>query len=114
MKEMVDAVKMATDNMIESKKLTGVYQGLVVETDPLKIKIDQKLTIGGKQIILTNAVQDHDVEITLHGISDSDGDSLTGKTTITIHKALQINETVLMIRRQGGQQFMVIGRGTLA
>lgn len=113
MKEMVDAVKMATDNMIESKKLTGVYQGLVVETGPLKIKIDQKLSISGKQIVLTDAVQDHDVEITLHGITDSDGDSLSGKTTITFHKDLQIGETVLLVRRQGGQQFMVVGRGTL-
>lgn len=113
MKEMVDAVKMATDNMIESKKLTGVYQGLVVETAPLKIKIDQKLSISGKQIVLTDAVQDHDVEITLHGITDSDGDSLSGKTTITFHKDLQIGETVLLVRRQGGQQFMVVGRGTL-
>lgn len=113
MKEMVDAVKMATDNMIESKKLTGVYQGLVVETAPLKIKIDQKLSISGKQIVLTDAVQDHDVEITIHGITDSDGDSLSGKTTITFHKDLQIGETVLLVRRQGGQQFMVVGRGTL-
>ncbi len=113
MKEMVDAVKMATDNMIESKKLMGVYEGLVVETDPLKIKIDQKLSISGKQIVLTDAVQDHDVEITLHGITDSDGDSLSGKTTITFHKDLQIGETVLLVRRQGGQQFMVVGRGTL-
>lgn len=114
MKEFVEATKIAAYNMMAAKKLTDLIQGRVVSISPLQIYIDQKMTIGEKQVVLTDAVKDHDVDITIKGISDSRGDSISGTTTITIHNALQIGEAVLMIRKQGGQQFLIIGRGEMS
>ena len=84
--------------------------GVVVSADPLKIQIDQKTTLLESMLRLTNAVKDHEVDITIHGISDSHGDSFSGLTTITVHNGLKVGESVFMVRDQGGQKYTVIDR----
>lgn len=112
--DLLYAIKKASDEVNKASKPVVLMSGKVETVSPLSVRIDQKLVIPEKALILTDAVHDHDVDITIHGISDSDGDSISGRTTVTIHNALKIGESVLMIRKQGGQQFLIIGRGEMS
>lgn len=111
--DLLYAIKKASDEVNKASKPVFLMAGKVETVGPLSVRIDQKLVLPEKALILTDAVRDRDITINIHGISDSRGDSIAGEATVTIHNALQIGESVLLIRKQGGQQFLIIGRGAL-
>lgn len=102
--------------------------GTVTSTNPLQITIGQKLVLGDAFLILTNAVRDHSVDITVnwttvddthkHGNGNNGKDTaetthnhkIQGRKKITIHNGLTIGEKVLLLRAQGGQNYIVIDR----
>ena len=75
-------MKEAGVNANESKRPVNVCFGGVVSTSPIKVSIDQKLTLGAKQLVLTQ----------------------------TIANTLQTGDTVVLIRMQGGQRYVVIDK----
>lgn len=95
--ETIKKVAMAVYN--ESKPFALAY-GVVENINPLLIKVDQKLPLTKEFLILTNMVKDYNVEVTLGGT----------KQICTIHNGLKINEKVLLLRVQGGQQYIVLDR----
>lgn len=101
---------------------SGVYFGTVQSTSPLKINVENKLTLESKHLILTTLVQDFDVDMTVdHKTEDKEGgkgDAMyekhnhdyKGRKTFTVHLGLQSGETVMLIRIQGGQRYIVLDR----
>ncbi len=114
MSDLLEAIKIASRNVNEDSKPVELTSGQVVSASPLAVKIDQKLTIPEKLLVLTDAVRDYQTEMTLSGLTDSRGDSVSGRSVITIHNALKAGEAVLLLRMQGGQKYMIIGRGNLS
>jgi len=114
MSELMEAIKIVSKRQNDAAGPVQVTSGQVVSINPLAVKIDQKLTLPEKVLVLTDAVRDHDVEITLSGLTDSRGDSVSGTSVATVHSALKVGESVLMVRKQGGQQYLIIGRGDLS
>lgn len=112
--DLLYAIKKISDDVNKASKPVEIASGQVASINPLSVKADQKLTIPEKALVLTDAVRDHEVEITISGLTDSDGDNVSGTSVITIHNALKVGESVLMIRKQGGQQYLIIGRGDLS
>lgn len=95
--------------MKQSAKETGdatrpvqVCFGKVTSTTPLKIQIDQKITLGKAQLVLTRNVTDYETEITVNGWEN--------KQRTTIHNALKAGEEVVLLRQQGGQKYVVLER----
>ena len=95
----------------------------------IAIKINEKLTLDSSMLVLTSAVQDHNIEISTNITTDTtpnnflnhthggEGDSsvslphthkITGKHCITIHNALEVGDIVLLMRMQGGNSFVVL------
>lgn len=60
---LVKAVKQAAMDVVEAKKPMAVVMGEVVKINPLQIRIDQKITLGVEQLILTNHVRDFRVRM---------------------------------------------------
>lgn len=136
---LVEAMKRAAKNEREASKPVNVYFGEVVSKSPLKINVEQKMLLSGKQLILTRNVTDFATMVTInwetekeeqkhrHDISaqTEEGDSLNGKTEtqseththtvtgqkkITIHNGLDVGDEVILIRQQEGQKFVVLDR----
>ena len=74
--------------------------GTVINTSPLKIKIDQKLTLGSAQLVLSNNVINHTVSIHIDGEYKS----------ITIGNALKSGDDVILMQVSGGQKYIVIDK----
>lgn len=97
--------------------------GTVLSANPLTIAINQKMILTSEFLILTNAVRDHSVDIQVswctdkpdNGGADPTGShthnhKIQGRKKITIYNGLTIGEKVLLLRAQGGQDYIVLDR----
>lgn len=64
MADMHELIKKIALAVVEESKPTAVLFGEVTSVSPLKITIDQKLTLDENFLILTNNVRDHKVDMT--------------------------------------------------
>lgn len=111
--ELVKAVKRAALEAVESSKPVNVYFGRVVAVSPLQINVEQKMTLGSAQLVLTRNVTDYETEVTVEWETekmDEHVHELTGKKQMKIHNALSAGDEVVLIRMQEGQKYIVIDR----
>jgi len=129
---LVNIIKQAGLEATKADKPVNVCYGKVTSISPLRILVDQKITLGSAQLTLTRNVTDYDVEITLdewetekseeqesseatNETESSEGTQphthkLKGKKKMKVHNALKKDEKVLLLRVQGGQKYIVIDR----
>ena len=127
-----DGIKTIALNALEASKPSGIFFGTVVSASPLKIQVEQKMTLGAEFLVLSSLVQDFTVSMTVdhqteaetehtHAIHDtySGGGSsdptshlheYTGTKSFKVHLGLNAGEKVILLRVQGGQQFIVLDR----
>ena len=119
---LVKAVKRAAIDAVMAQKPMAMCLGEVVSASPLKISVDQKMTLTAAQLMLTNAVRDHTVYMTVdHTTGSASGGSgdasfashthtYKGKKKYTVHYGLKAGEKVILLRCDGGQKFIVLDR----
>lgn len=128
---LVRAVKKAAVEAVRAENPMGVCHGTVTGLSPLEITTDQKLILGERQLILTNAVRDYTVEMAVDHVTEviSHGHSVTdtytgggtaqpvdhshpykGRKSFRVHLGLKMGEKVILVRCDGGQQFVVLDR----
>ncbi len=61
--ELVKMLKQTALDAVDAKKPAAVYYGTVLSAAPLKIDVEQKMTLSQAQLVLTRAVVDHYVDI---------------------------------------------------
>lgn len=103
----------------------SIILGQVMSSNPLQIKVGEKLILDEELLILTHAVREQKINIEhTHSYTDSTKESTVNKTTIKASSvlpntnfseyvwvpALQAGEKVILIRMEGGQQFIVLDR----
>ena len=126
--QLVRSVKQAAIEAVKADGPMGVCYGTVT---PLEITTDQKLVLSETQLILTNAVRDFTVEMTVDHVTESishghpvvdtytGGGSATavehshpykGRKSFRVHLGLKKDEKVTLLRCDGGQQYIVLDR----
>lgn len=80
---LLQLIKKAAVEAVEARSPVGITYGTVTNVNPLKIKVEQKMTLTAIQLVLTRTVKDN---------------------------ALQIGEGVLLISEPGGQKYIVLDR----
>lgn len=122
MNGFLENVKRAAVEAVSATKPFSFIIGKVTSISPLKIQIDQKLVLTGAQLLLTNAVRDYTVYMTVdHQTGSTSGGSgessfashshsYSGKKSFKVHLGLKVGEQVLLLRADGGQKFIVIDR----
>lgn len=130
--QLLDTIKRAAVEAVAAAKPFAVTYGTVIKDSPLTISVDQKLELGPAQLLLSNAVREYKVDMTvedwtenetahIHAVNDTytgGGSSQTtthrheykGRKKITVHLGLKQGEKVLLLRVQGGQQYIVLDR----
>ena len=116
--ELVRLVKRAAVEAVQAgAPMSGGY-GYVTSTSPLEITVDQKKILTEAQLILTDAVRDYTVEMTTmpeyHETEETSGGAgdapFAPRKKWKVHNALQMGEKVILLRCDGGQQYIVLGR----
>ncbi len=120
--ELVKMLKQTALDAVDAKKPAAVYYGTVLSAAPLKIDVEQKMTLSQAQLVLTRAVVDHYVDIEVkHETEDEEGGTgaeayekhkhkYKGRKKIMIYNGLKPGERVIIIRFQEGQKFLVVDR----
>lgn len=142
-RSMVQLIKQISDEANAAGMPVHLMFGTVTSTSPLSINVEQKLELTSEFLILTNAVKDHDVYMTVdHETEESDGlnadhshttsaeveeggasvsiseekidlthkHKYKGKKKFTVHNGLKVGESVVLLRMQSGQKFLVLDR----
>lgn len=130
--ELTKVIKKAALKAQESTKPVNVCFGTVESTNPLTINVEQKMTLGEKQLVLCRNVTEYTTMVTVqwqteqeeqlhkHQLKNSmdytEGQDkkhthdIEGTKQMTIHNALEKGEEVILIRQQEGQKYIVIDR----
>lgn len=120
--DLVMAIKKAAMDAVNTSQPSDFCFGKVTSTNPLKISIEQKMTLGSAQLILTKSVTDYTTTVTVNWSTESQGGgdgessstsqnhSIKGEKQMTIHNALKVGEEVVLLKQKGGQKYLVIDR----
>ena len=121
--DFLKVMKKAAFEAIEAHQPSDYRFGTVLSVSPLKIQVEQKMTLTAAQLVLTRNVTDFEINITVHNWSTENksgggGDSafashnhqLNGMKRITVHNALVVGDKVVLIKKKGGQQYLVLDR----
>lgn len=122
MNDFLNAIKKAAMDAMNASQPSDFCFGKVISTKPLKISIEQKLTLGSAQLILTRGVTDYTTTVTVDWLSEqksggnnessfaSHNHSIKGEKQMTIHNALKVDEEVVLLKQKGGQKYLVLDR----
>ncbi len=127
--DLLNILKQAGIGAVEATKPVNVCFGKVIKTNPLEIQIDQKLILTKEQLILTRNVTNYNTTINLNGetkptilninktiettnlsVDLTHNHNINSTFNATINNQLKQNEQVILLRFQGGQQYLVLDR----
>lgn len=124
--EFTKKMKTAAVQAVEATKPVEVVFGKVTSISPLEINVEQKMTLGKAQLILSRNVTDFKTSISSGNIQNyyyvgSESNVTTqpvspshvqavGRINITVHNGLVVGDEVILIRQQGGQKYIVMDR----
>ena len=120
--DLLNIVKKAAIEAVEVSQPSDFSFGKVTSTEPLKILVEQKMTLGAAQLVLTRNVTNFKTKVTVDWTTEtksggSNEDSfashthdVSGKKEMTIHNALQVGDEVILLKKKGGQKYLVLDR----
>lgn len=112
--DLTKAIKKAALKAQESAKPVNICFGTVETTNPLTINVEQKMTLGEKQLVLCRSVTEYTTMATVQWETEQNEQphkhSIEGTKQMIIHNALEKGEGVILIRQQEGQKYIVIDR----
>lgn len=110
------SIRKLADNVIKSSSPCDIMFGTVESVNPLSVRLSQKFILSEEFLVLTNAVRDHSVDINVSWKSDpftcevNHRHCIKGRKKITIYNGLTVGEQVILLRVQGGQNYVIIDR----
>lgn len=137
--DLLVSIKRAAKEAVEASQPCDFFFGKVTSAKPLKILVEQKMTLGAAQLVLTRNVTNFTTNVTVnwdtesaltthtHKVSGTDGGddsidltsesadlehshNLNGIKQITIHNGLKIGDEVILLKQKGGQKYLVWDR----
>lgn len=97
--DLLNIVKKAAVDAVNASQPADFYFGKVTSVKPLKILVEQKMTLGSAQLVLTRNVTDFKTKVTIDE-----------KKEMTVHNALRIGDEVILLKKKGGQKYLVLDR----
>lgn len=125
-KNLLQMIKKIAVDVYEASQPTDFCFGKVISDDPLKISVEQKIILEAPQLVLSRNVTDYKTQITGANIQsvyysgefpdgavepvDPPHVHAIGTVDVIVHNALKVGERVILIRKKGGQKFLVLDR----
>lgn len=93
---LVSLIKQASMGAYNASNPVAVMFGTVTKTNPLEVNVEQRFTLTRDFLVLTERLTEYRTTV--------DGNE------IIIRRGLQAGDKVLLLRIQGGQQYVVLDR----
>ena len=111
--DLYNSIKTAAMNAVETSKPCDFLFGKVTSVSPIEVNIEQKLTLDSAQLVLTRNVTDYSVDVTVDlntEYSNEHSHKIEGVKKITIHNGLKIGDEVILLKKKGGQKFLILDK----
>ncbi len=102
-----DTIKRLGAGAVDAGNPVAVMFGKVTKVNPLEVNVDQRFTLDEDFLIVTERLTRYEVDLKhKHKTSSEDTEeALTEK--VVIREGLKADDTVLLLRVQGGQKYVV-------
>lgn len=100
MSNLLETIKIAALDAVNASKPIEIVLGEVLNIEPLKINLEQKLTLTRAFLIVPREFTDYKIKIL---IDDEEKE-------IEIKNALKIGEKLALAKIQAGQKYLVLAR----
>lgn len=97
---LLETIKTAAIDAINSTKPVEIVLGIVLSTQPLKIELEQKLLLSDAFVIVPEELTNRKVKIMINDMEEE----------IEIKNALQAGDKLALAKIQGGQKYLIISR----
>lgn len=116
--EFIKAVRQISKETTKAEGPVEISFGKILSASPLRVLVDQKMTLGPTQLVLTRNVTDYEIPVSMTSQNftlEEEGLESTSlvsaeKQTILVHNALEAGEEVVLLRMQGAQKYIIIDR----
>lgn len=120
--DLLEIIKKVAVEAVDAKKPSGLLFGKVISDSPLKVLVEQKMTLTIEQLVLCRNVTDFKVMMTVKHFTEDKGGGTgdssyethkheyKGKKEFLVHNKLKTGDEVLLLRQQGGQKFIIVDR----
>ena len=111
--DLYNAMKVAAMNAVEASHPCDFLFGKVTSVSPLKILVEQKMTLGSAQLVLTRNVTDFSVDVSIDWNTEDANEhshKMMGVKKMTIHNGLKVGDGVVLLAKKGGQKYLVIDK----
>ncbi|MBU5486463.1 DUF2577 domain-containing protein [Clostridium sp. MSJ-11] len=106
---MIDVIKKAGVDAVGASNPVNIIFGEVLDDKNFKIKIDQKLILPKEFFIIPESLTRYEIDLG-HSHSYSNGSTSKELNKIVIREGLKQRDRVLLLRVQGGQQYVVLDK----
>ncbi|MEW8955616.1 DUF2577 domain-containing protein [Clostridium sp.] len=106
---MIDIIKRAGIDAVGATNPLNILFGEVLDIDNLKIKLDQKLILPRDFFIVPESLTRYEVDLE-HNHSVPEGISSNSLGKLVIREGLKQGDKVLLLRIQGGQQYVILDK----
>lgn len=117
MPNLIEIIKKTSLDAVENSKPMIAIIGVVESIGPLTIRIDQKSILEKDDLMLTKNVVDYSVDMTVDHVTEINSSleephshDYTGEKSFEIHNALEVNDSVILLRVQGDQRYIVLDK----
>ena len=111
--DLYNSIKIAAMKAVEASQPCDFIFGKVTSISPLKVSVEQKMILGSAQLVLTRNVTDYTTDVTIDWNTenaDTHSHSIVGVKTITIHNGLKIGDEVVLLKKKGGQKYLILDK----
>lgn len=99
---LLEVMKLASQQANEAGQPTDLRIGTVTSVSPLKVQVSSQFTLPSALLIVPQHLTDYKVKIRM--------EDATEDKEMTIKNALKKGDKVAMLRKQGGQSYLIIDR----
>lgn len=105
---LIDIIKEVGTGAMNAENPVNVLFGTVSNTNPLEVNVEQKFTLSEDFLVLTERVTKY--EEIKHTHPSPSGETSPPSQPVVIRTGLKKGDKVLLLRVQGGKQFVVLDK----
>ena len=110
---IIPIIKKAALDAVEATQPVNLTFGTVTSVSPLKIQITPKLILGAGNLVIAGRLSKQSANCSDSGNTGSaDGHrhSFSVSTTVTFDNSLKKGDSVILVRIQGGNKYLVLDK----
>ncbi|MDF2651714.1 MAG: hypothetical protein K0Q73_7519 [Paenibacillus sp.] len=108
--ELANLIKQAGVGAVDASSPVNIIFGEVTKVNPLEVTVNQRFALDEDFLIVPESLTEYliDVSHTHSYSSETTGPALPEK--LLIRRGLEVGDALLLLRMQGGQQYIILDR----